>query len=152
MAKRFHYERGREALGVFGGCAFAWLAWRGSELAAARGLGWGAAAAPLALAACGLAAALAYAAKLADRRPALEVGPTGLWAPRQMPEPLRWEAVEAVRLRVSHLRGIRIATLEIAGDGAAARLELLKLREPEREVLAAIEMHRPVARDPPPKP
>lgn len=145
--RRFDYDRGRFGAGFFGGLLIALLALRGlASLAADAEFG------ALALLDAGLAAgALAmavFAWRMADRRPALLVGPEGVRAPRTMAETAPWSAVRAIRLKVSHLRTLRLATLEIeiAGREAPVRIELLKLADAEEAVLAAIDRYRLVER------
>ena len=145
--RRFDHDRGRFGAGFFGGLLAALLALRAlAGLAGDAGFGayalldFGLGVGVVAMAVC--------AWRLGDRRPALTVGPEGLFAPRAMAAPAPWDAIEAVRLKVSHLRTLRLATLEIAirGRETPVRVELLKLADPEQAVLSAIDRYRLVER------
>ena len=145
--RRFDFDRGRFGAGVFGGLLVVLLALRAlaslssdAEFGAYALLDAGLGAGVLAMAVFGW--------RLADRRPALVVGPQGIHAPRAMRAPARWSDVRAIRLKVSHLRTLRLATLEIEHREARkpARIDLLKLADGEESVLAAIDRFRLVER------
>lgn len=145
--RRFDFDRGRFGAGFFGGLLAVLLALRAlaslrtsAELGAYALLDAGLAVGVLAMA--------VFAWRMADRRPALVVGPEGIHAPRAMRERAPWSDVRAIRLKVSHLRTLRLATLEIEHRGAEApaRVELLKLADGEETVLAAIDRFRLVER------
>jgi hypothetical protein len=145
--RRFHYDRGRFGAGFFGGLLIVLLALR-ALASLASDAEFGAYALLDGGLAAGVIAMLAFGWRLADRRPALIVGPSGLHAPRSMAAPAPWTDVRAARLKVSHLRTLRLATLEIDLRGAAepVRVELLKLTESEATVLAAIDRFKLVER------
>jgi Protein of unknown function (DUF2581). len=145
--RRFHFDRGRYGAGFFGGLLAVLLALRAlATLATDAALG------AYALLDVGLAvgviAMAAFAWRMADRRPALVVGPTGVAAPRLISGTVPWSDVRSARLRVSHLRTLRLATLEIVvrDREEPLRIELLKLADGEQKVLAAVDRYKLVER------
>lgn len=140
--RRFHYDRGRYGAGLFGGLLAAGVSLKGMAAREAADLvlldaGLG----------VGLAAIIGCCWRLRNRRPALVVGPEGLEAPQAMTGCAPWSAIRAVRLRVSHLRTLRLATLEVdLREAGPVQIDLLKIAEPESDVLAAVERFRLVER------